>query len=205
MKNLLASAMIIGALVFVATPAVQGGSIVWHDPYLNWHLTNWTGNNLVNDLDVWVDDPNGKFNPPAAALWADVFQTITVTLGAGDHDLDGDLDSLVTYSNPIGGMPVIHGQTAHGGIYMKESGRVIDAYWTVGGIKVGNSIPVTYEKTEIRADPEVHMHLQINPGYFEDGGTEAGWKEIRTFVNLPANLLGLADLNPDLDLSALAG
>jgi len=194
MKNLLTAVIIMGALVFVAGPAVQG-DVFWHDPYLNWHLDNLTGAN-VNDLSVWVDNPNGKFNPPPAALWADVFPNIVINpTGQADHDGDGDLDTEVKYMNPIG--PVLPGQTAHGGIYMKESGKVIDAYWTWNCAKVGKSIPVTYELTEIRGDPEVHMHLQINPGYFkEEGIQEAGWTNIRTFVDIPADLLGLPNLYP---------
>ena len=191
-----------GVLVFVVAPHALGGTIVWHDPYLNWDLTNWTGGN-INDLEVIVDNPNGKFNPNVnnpAELWAVPFQTITLT--TGDFDGDGDQDTKVSYSNPIAVIP--HGQTAHGGIYMFGSGVVDDAYWTWNGNKVGSSIPVTYEVTEIRGDPEVHMHLQINKGFFEDAGIEAGWTEIRTFVNLPADLLDLEDLNTSLDLSTLA-
>ena len=50
------------------------------------------------------------------------------------------------------------------------------------------------------------MHLQVAPGWFEDppsGETEAGWTNIQTFVNIPATLLNLANINSTLDLSTL--
>lgn len=216
MKKLLVTVMFAGALVFMATPAVQGGSIVWHDPYLNWDLVNWTGNNLVDDLAIIVDNPNGNFNPNPAnpgQLWSVPFTRVRIDPVCGanpaggpkDYDGDGDLDTMVKYDQPAGGIPIMHGQMAHGGIYMLGSGAVIDAYWTVQCNQVGSSIPVTYEQTEIRADPEVHMHLQINKGYREEfPSLEIGWTEIRTFVNLPADLLDLPNINKDLDLSTLA-
>ena len=198
MKRVLAMAVV---MAIVATPALAG-SPIWHDPYLNWDLDNLTGVQ-VNDLDVIVDNPNGLFNPPAADLWSDVFENVTVT-NIPDHDGDGDADCRVTYST-TGAVPP--GATAHGGIYMLNSGAVLDAYWTLNGVKVGASIPVTYELTEIRGDPEIHMQLQMNKGYLDDlenPGLVAGWTEIRTFVNLPADLLGLEDINRDLVLSTRA-
>ena len=200
--------LVVGALLFLAVPVARG-VVVWHDPYLNWHLNNYTCQ-VVNDLSIIVDNPNGLFNPnllDPGQVWAAPF--LNVQRFDGDFDGDGDSDTKIRYSGanvPCFLVDPVNGW-AHGGLFMSGSGRVLDAYWTVDGVKVGASIPVTYELTEIRGDPEVHMHLEITPGFFEDPeyhGYEVGWTEMRTFVNLPEDLLGLEDLNPDLDLSTLA-
>ena len=197
------------AVIAVTAPPAPGESIVWQDPWLNWDLITLTCQD-VNDLSIIVDNPFGKFNPDVtdpSQIWAVPFTTVVIDpSGPQDHDGDGDIDTEVKYKLPAGDDPIPCGATAHGGIYMYGSGRVIDAYWTLNCNKVGNSIPVTYEETEIRGDPEVHMHLQINPGFFKDNGTaaEAGWTEIRTFVSIPADELNLPDLNKGLDLTSLA-
>ena len=203
MRALTMFAVLAGALAFAASAAQ--GVVVWHDPWLNWDFQNLSGF-VVNDLEIWVDDPDGTFNPSPndpTQVMKGLFPNFVVSQGCLDYDGDKDMDTKLTWSGvniPIGG-------TVHGGLYMKGSGRVLDAYWTLNGVKVGNSTVITYEKTEIRGDPEVHMHLQVAPGWFvgrppED---EAGWTGIRTFVNIPANVLNLADINESLDLSALSG
>jgi len=124
-------------------------------------------------------------------------------------------ETKLSWSNPVGGVPIPAGMTAHVGGDMRNSGRILDAYWTLGGVPVGvmpgapPSIAISYELTEIRwleYDPEVHMQLQIADGYFEARapGAEAGWTGVRTFANIPASMLGLEDLNASLDLSTLA-
>ena len=199
------------AMLFILAAPVVGGTIEWHDPVLNWDFNNLTCG-PVNDLSIIVDNPNQLFNPnlnDPGQVWAFPFQT--VQRFDGDFDGDGDSDTKIKYSNPFANIPCflvdpVNGW-AHGGLDMTGSGRVLDAYWTLNCNKVGASIPITYEKTEIRADPEVHMHLEIADGFFDDPlnyGLEAGWTEIRTFVNLPYDLLDLPDLNRDLDLSTLA-
>ena len=197
------------ALILAATSVAQG-EVVWHDPWLNWDFINQDPNGntiMVNDFAVIVDDPTGNFNPNPAdpnQQWALPFPTFQTF--QADYDGDGDLDRMCKWS----GANVNPFATAHGGLYMKGSGLVLDAYWTLNCNKVYASTPVTYELTEIRGDPEVHMHLTMGAGYFNDPNhpdypnAEAGWTHIRTFVNIPADLLNLPDLTSDLDLSTLA-
>lgn len=196
--------LIISAVLFMAAP-VTNAVVVWHDPYLNWDFINQSGV-AVNDLDIIVDNPT--FSPNLAdplEVWSDIFQNVTLT--NGDFDGDGDTDTKVTYWNSAAGPFVGIGATAHGGLYMDGSGMVLDAYWTLNGVKVGASTAITYELTRVEGDPDLYMELNIAPGFFEDplnAGHEAGWTEIRTFVNLPADLLDLPDINSSLDLSLLA-
>ncbi|MHC4986799.1 MAG: PEP-CTERM sorting domain-containing protein [Planctomycetota bacterium] len=103
------------------------------------------------------------------------------------------------------------GALAHGGLFMAGSGNILDAYWTLGGVKVGASLPVTYELTEIRMDTlvsEVHMQLQLGDMFFDDAlNTDlvAGWTNIRTFVSIPAAELDLPDINRTLNEALYAG
>jgi hypothetical protein len=192
--------------VAVVAPAARG-EVVWHDPWLNWDFLNNLGI-TVNDFAIIVDDPSGTFDPDPndpEQQWAMPFPEFR-RIRDTDWDGDGDLDTMLKWL----GADVDDGMFAHGGLYMKGSGLVLDAFWTKDCRKVGWSTPITYELTEIRGDPEVHMHLQMAPGFFEDSNhpdapnQEAGWTEIRTFLSLPADLLDLEDLNKDLDLDALA-
>jgi len=200
MRALTMFAVLAGALAFAA-PVAQG-VVVWHDPWLNWDFQNLSGQ-IVNDLEVWVDDPDGTFNPnpnDLTQVMKGLFPNFVVSQGQPDYNGDGNTDTKLTWSGANIGI----GQTVHGGLYMKGSGRVLDAYWTWNGAKVGNSTVITYEKTEIRGDPEVHMHLQVAPGWFVDHPTQkAGWTGIRTFVNIPAGQLNLKDINETLDLDTL--
>lgn len=191
-------ALVLTILVFAA-PVVRG-EVVWHDPWLNWDFINQNpiGPTIaVNDFTVIVDAQNWV----PQEQWADPFPNFQTA--QGDYDGDGDMDTKCEWS----GAWVNPGQIGHGGLYMLGSGRVLDAYWTLNGNKVYVSTPVTYEQTEIRGDPEVHMHLNIASGYFEDPNQpylEAGWTNIRAFVNIPAEELGLADLNRELILDDFA-
>jgi hypothetical protein len=165
-------------------------------------------------LEIVVDNPNfaPNLNDPGQ-VWSVPFPT--VGLSNADHDNDGDQDTIVTYSGAnvspdADGMP--YGvenppDSAHGGLYMKGSGLVLDAYWTLNGIQIGPSYPITYERTRVVGDPAIYMELSIAPGFFADpqnAGKMAGWTEIRTFVNLPADLLNLPDIDRALDLSTLS-
>ncbi|MHC4562977.1 MAG: PEP-CTERM sorting domain-containing protein [Planctomycetota bacterium] len=188
-------------VVSLGVAVASGGDPIWHDPWLNWDFINGTGV-VVNDLDIIVDSPTftpNLGNPNQA--WSLPFPNITSS--NGDFDGDGDTDTKITYSganiNPLA--------TAHGGLYMLGSGMVLDAYWTLNGVKVGASTAITYEQTRVEDDPDLYMELSIAPGFFDDplnAGHEAAWTNIRTFVNLPADLLDLPDINSDLDLSTLA-
>jgi len=188
--------------------------VYWHDPWLNWDLWNTTGL-VANDLDIVVDNPSfsPNLNDPAE-VWSVPFPN--VALSNLDHDGDGDQDTKVTYSGAnvsfdTDGIPYgteVPPDCAHGGLYMQGSGLVLDAYWTWNGAKIGPSYPITYEQTRVEDEPDLYMELSIAPGFYldpENTGKEAGWTEIRTFVNIPADVLGLEDLNKDLDLTPLEG
>lgn len=201
------------AAMFALLSSPANADVVWHDPYLNWDFWNTTGQ-IANDLEIVVDNPNfaPNLNDPSQ-VWAVPFPN--VALSNADHDGDGDQDTIVTYSGAnvsfdVDGMP--YGvenppDSAHGGLWMNNSGRVLDAYWTRNGAKIGPSYPITYERTRVVGDPAVYMELNIAKGFFDDpgnAGREAGWTNIRTFLNLPADLLDLPDINKDLDLNTLA-
>ena len=192
--------IVTGLALLLAAPVAQG-NVVWHDPWLNWDFINLSGV-VVNDLDIIVDSPTfspNLGNPNQA--WSMPFPAIGSS--TGDFDGDGDTDTKITYSGAV----INPGQTAHGGLYMLGSGLVLDAYWTNNGAKVGASTAITYEQTRVEGDPDLYMELNIAPGFFLDplnAGEEPAWTNIRTFVNLPATLLNLPDINSSLDLNTLA-
>ena len=202
MKTATEVLMFLAVLAFVGAPAVQG-EVIWHDPWLNWDFMNQNPIGptiVVNDFAIIVDAENWV----PQEQWSAPFNVFATT----QIDTDGDLITDATKCEWSGAdIPI--GAIAHGGLYMKGSGLVLDAYWTLNGIKQYISTPVTYEMTEIRGDPEVHMHLTIAEGYYKDPlnlyypNAEAGWTNIRTFVNIPADALGLADLTRELDLDTL--
>lgn len=201
---LLAAISVLGA----ATAFGQAGE-VFHDPFLNWDFINFTGLQ-ANDFEIIVNNPNfvpnGHFDgygtPPPG--YANKFPNFSTS--QGDFDNDGDMDTKISWS----GANVDPNQKIHVGLGLKGSGPVLDAYWTKDGKKIDGSIAITRELTRVRPNPtggpgEIGMLLAIAPGFFRDNpaGTEAGWTNIRTFSNLPADLLGLADINDQLDLGQL--
>ena len=192
--------------IALMAPAAQGAKepiVVWHDPWLNWDfVNNLPAATVVNDFAIVVDAANWVPQQQWAVPFPN-FQTLP-----WDWDGDGILDDTMC---KWWGAVIAPGTPAHGGLYMPGSGMVLDAFWTSNCQKVGPSTAITYERTKIIFDdPEVHMGLMIAPGYFEDTenpnypNAEAGWTNIRTFVNIPASLLGLEDLTRDLDLDWLA-
>lgn len=204
--------MIVGVLAGALALQAQTPPLsIFHDPWLNWDFLNLTGG-PTDDFTIIVE--NGSFAPnpadPTQILLGAPFQTCVVS--HADYDGDADQDTMLHWSNPLGGVPLPPGALAHVGGDMRGSGRILDAYWTLQGAKVGPSLAISYERTEIRPaqSGEIHMVLQIAPGYYDDPSNpaypaaEAGWTGIRTFRNIPADLLALGDLNRDLDLSALA-
>jgi hypothetical protein len=192
----------------ITSPAWGQFWSIYHDPWLNWDFWNFSGKQ-ANDLDIWVEE---AFYNPGVNWWSNPFTTLTVTNNV-DYDGDTDGDTLLRFSGAWVNPPVDPnnpqpGEVAHGGIYTKGSGPVLTAYWTNGGVPQGNALAISYEQTEIRPTDsgEIHMQLIVAPGFYEDHptGEKAGWTEIRTFRNIPADTLGLEDLNRDLDLSTLA-
>jgi hypothetical protein len=185
-------------LATVASPAV--GQSIFHDPWLNWDFQNFTGQ-LANDFQIIVE--SGTFNPDPTkgeVLIGAPFPTFAVT--HGDFDGDGDQDTKLKWS----GADVPAGQIAHVGGDMRGSGQIISAQWTKDCNPIGLPLAISYELTEIRRtnSAEIHMQLKMPQSFFDSHPSEqAGWTSIRTFRNIPADLLGLEDINRSLDLSTL--
>jgi hypothetical protein len=190
-------------IVLASCAAVaQQPVIVLHDPWLNWDFINNTGQ-MVNDFHIIVESPD--WTPPE--VFYSVYPSFNVV--HGDNNGDGIPDTMLTWADAA----IMPGMPTHVGAYMLGSGRVLDAYWTLDGARVASALPITYELTEIYdPDPtvldnsEIHMLLQFAPGYYADpgnAGEAVGWTNIRTFASIPANMLGLADLNEGLDLGLL--
>jgi len=178
--------------------AVQALTVIEHDAWLNADFLNFTGQ-AVNDFDIIIE--SATFNPPQT--FTAPFNNVTVTHGEYNA-LHAGNETRVRFS----GANILPNQIAHVGMLMKDSGRVLSAYWTNNGVQVGNSLAMSYEITEVRtgSDPAIHFKLWMPPQYYADRapGAEAGWTNIRTFRNIPASMLDLPDLTRDLDLSTLA-
>ncbi|MCJ7543274.1 MAG: PEP-CTERM sorting domain-containing protein [Phycisphaerae bacterium] len=207
MRRSLMGLSFVVVLVGLSWPAMGQFWSIYHDPWLNWDFWNFSGQ-VANDLDIVVE--NANYNP-GLNWWSNPFNTLTVTNNI-DVDNDGDGDTILRYSgavinppvNPLNPQP---NEVAHGGVYTKGSDGIVTAYWTKDGAKIGNALAISYELTEIRPSDsgEIHMQLIIAPGFYADDPSEqAGWTEIRTFRNIPASLLGLGNLNRDLNLSTLS-
>jgi hypothetical protein len=174
--------------------------VVTHEPWLNWDFFNLTGG-FVNDFDIIVDAPGFA---PTETFGAPFLPMPTVQygdFGGADH-----ADTMLTWS----GLPIAPGTPAHIGAYMAGSGPILDAYWTLNGGKVGQSLPITYELTRVVYDdpdnPWLTMQLSWPDSFFDvfladhpDG--QVGWTNITTFAEIPADALGLPDLNSELDLA----
>lgn len=188
------------ALAATASPAVGQQTVIAHDAWLNVDFINKTGQ-VVNDFEVVVASPT--FNPPQ--WFAAPFNVMAVTNGATSTTIRFSGTNIQPDTN---GVPGDEGDLAHVGMLMKDSGRILNAYWTLDGNPVPvvpngpTSIAISYEITEVRtgSDPAIHFKLWMPSQYYADrpSGAEAGWTGIRTFRNIPASLLDLADLNRDL-------
>ncbi len=183
-------------LVLSASAAAQP---VWHDPWLNWDFMNTTGL-TAHDIDIIVESPN--FYP------SEVYQGQFPHFGTITDDFDGDGDDdtkLHWWSHDV-----LPGEWVHIGAGLQGSGSVIDAYWTdAAGNKIGTAQPIVYELTRVEPDPagggNIFMQLETTSQFFlENPGSLVELRNIRTFMDLPAELLGLADINESLDLSALS-
>jgi len=206
--------LVVGILVcFVGMASVT--SPAWgviHDPWLNWDFWNFTGN-VANDFHIVVE--SGTFNPDplkGEVLIGAPFPNFSVS--HVNYHGDGDLDTILAWSGfnvnpPLNPLAPLPGEVAHIGAYMKDSGKILAAYWTSNGVQQGLPLAISYELTEIRpmnSPAEVHMQLKMPQSFFDShpSGEEAGWTNIRTFMSIPASRLGLADLNrEDLDAAAL--
>lgn len=179
-------------------PALALGQ-VWHDPFLNWDFGNYAGQ-TANDFDIILDTPN--YVPPQ--VYTGFFPNFSTT--TGDYDGDGDMDTRMRWT----GRSVAPGQIAHIGAWMLGSGRIQDAYWTYNGQRIGPRLGISYERTRIQRRPlnfviaDVTMELSTTTAFIQDFPLGAELRNIRTFMDLPADMLGLNDINDSLNLSALA-
>lgn len=172
------------ALLATGADSVRAQQSIFHDPFLNWDFVNFTGVD-ANDFEIVVAQPN--WTPPQ--VYTGYFPGFTTRPDAGSGG------TVLSWS----GNSVAPNAIAHVGAAMMGSGRILDAYWTKDGQKIGPSIAIVYERTQVFPRPGgsevVAMNLQVAPGF--DG--TAGLANIRTFSDIPANLLGLDDLTRDLD------
>jgi len=192
--------LLIAAVLGVCSPIAQAvyymrgsaWSFAWKLPQQN-----------ANDLDIWVESPTYSADPFPSGWWSDTFDTLAVT--HGDHDGDGDADTLLHYTDSTGTVTISDGETSLVGFNMIGADEILDAYWTWDASKVGLSEPITYEETEFLAGTELHAKMSFAPGFFNDHpNDQAGWTNIRAFVNVPEAELALANLNSNLDLNALS-
>ncbi|HUU34867.1 MAG TPA: hypothetical protein VMW48_12450, partial [Vicinamibacterales bacterium] len=156
-------ALVLFMLVSAAAVAQQS-VIVLHDPWLNWDFINNTGQ-MANDFHLIVESPGWM---PLEVFYS-VYPMFNVV--HGDNNGDGIPDTMLTWADAA----IMPGMATHIGAYMLGSGRVLDAYWTLDGVKLESSLPITYELTEILDpdpavpnDSEIHMLLQFAPGYYAD-------------------------------------
>jgi len=200
----------VAAALIPALSSTAGAQSIFHDPWLNWDFWNFNAQ-TANNFEIVVE--SGTFNPDplkGEVLIGAPFPNFSVT--HPDYNNDGNLDTILKWSganvappvNPANPQP---GEVAHIGAYMKDSGKILAAYWTLNNNPLGLPLAISYELTEIRpmnSPAEVHMQLQMPKSFFDSHPSEeAGWTNIRTFMNIPASMLDLEDLNRE-DLNAAA-
>lgn len=195
-----------GALVglsFLGSAAALGQTAppLFHDPWLNWDFINFTGQ-PVNDFEIVVETPN--WSPGIGYTGSLGFPQFTTTTGDYVPSNPGE-ETRMSWS----GRTFEPGAIAHVGAYMNGSGRILDAYWTFNGVKVGPSIGIVYELTRVTPLQSgqggiIDMVLQTSPAFVADNpGAMLQLQNIRTFMDLPATLLDLDDLTRDLELATL--
>lgn len=178
--------LVIAILLLVGGATTWAQQSIFHDPFLNWDFINFTGVD-TNDFEIVVAKPN--WTP--SQVYTGFFPDFTTRPDAGSGG------TVLSWSGNL----VAPGQIAHVGAAMMGSGSIVDAYWTKDGEKVGPSLAIVYERTQVFPFPDrseaIAMNLQVASTF---QGT-AGLQNIRTFSDLPADFLGLDDLTRDLDLN----
>lgn len=179
--------VLITIMLSFASPAL--GQVVWHDAQLNWDFINF-GNQTADNFEITVSAD--RWRPPGypgSGWFGDPFSTL---------DLGPDPSGSGTLARWSGGQ-VAPGQTAHVGLNMQGSGKIVNAFWTFGP-QGGDPLPIVFERTRITRRPGgralVDMSLETTNAFVATGSAEL--REIRTFMNIPSDMLGLADLNQDL-------
>lgn len=191
----------LAGLLLAAAPLAAQTSI-FHDPFLNWDFFNYT-NQVANDFEIVVaaDD----WTPPGVYTGGLGFPQFSRM--SGDFSPDPGMETLLRWS----GRDIAPGTIAHVGAAMMGSGRILDAYWTRDGVKIGPSIGITYELTRVTrpatgGPASISMILNTSPAFISDNpGAQLQLMNIRTFADIPADRLGLDDLTRDLDLNSLDG
>jgi hypothetical protein len=195
---LFAAAIFVG---FCGSNARGQGVPVFHDPFLNWDFINFTGTN-ANDFEIIVANPN--WVPPQVYTGSLGFPNFTATTGDFVASNPGN-ETKLSWS----GKTFAANSVAHVGAWMAGSGRILDAYWTFNGQKIDGSLGITYELTRVTPltpgpGGTIAMVLQTTPAFTAaNPGSSLQLQGIRTFKDMPATLLGLNDLNENLNLSTL--
>lgn len=200
---------VVGALAvgLLLSTAAYGQTLVWHDPWLNWDIWNNTGQ-LVNDFEIVVDNGNFTLDPndPGQVFMGGWTGFTTYTTGT---------DTVLSWS----GQNVGAGGVAHLGGWMEDSGPILDAYWTLDGVRVGGAIAIPYELTGVWYGPDpapdpnwppagpgeegIFMALETSSAAMEELGTNQAYRMsgIRTWSDLDAGGIGLHDLTTGLNLN----
>lgn len=142
--------------------------------------------------------------------------------------------TILTWDNTAPGAALTPGSLIHAGLNMGEAGRILDAYWTwtwdnQGTIQtdIVKDVPVIDEETwtwrnggpppegtpppdpiggQPRPPGTLEMRLGTDAGFSaENEGKRIFLDNIRTYYNIPEDVLDLEDLNADLDEGALLG
>jgi hypothetical protein len=196
------------AVVLAASPALASvPDIVLHPANLNWDLFN-TTNHPINDFELIFEQPD--WFPPN--VYTGVLGFPSYTRSTGDFvPAHPGLETKLRF----------HGRTfqpndlLHVGAFLEGAGRLLDAYFTFtdgNGVsrKVGNSVATPWEITRVvrpvsPALPRLEMRFQAPDGFLlDEPGSTLRLENFRSFVDLPASLLDLPDLNPSLNLASLA-
>ena len=208
MKTLRGS-LVLGFLVSAWSGGTVHGQPVYHDAQLNWDFRNFTGQ-TANDFEIIVSDPeyNPDTNDPSQVYTGGLgFPSANATHGDFDPANPGN-ETKIRWS----GRNFLAEQVAHVGLNLNGAGNVLGASWTFDNQFLAWKVPITFERTRVTPSTsfDINMELNIASSFFTDPDNpdfpnqQAGWTNIRTFIDIPENMLSLVDINADLDLAALA-
>ena len=160
-----------------------------HEGFLNWDIKVDVD---LDDFEIVVESPN--FQP--RQTYDGPFGTPTVTPSGSNTKIHWS------------GATVPANTLFHVGLDMAGAGQMVSATATQGGNPVAN-VPIPFELTEIRytgrsAAADVFMVFNTPQGFFDENPLATVTLEnVRTFIDLPADLLDLPDLNSGLNLGLL--